>query len=66
MKYIYHYHLTYQEHALGKETSIDGLIELTNKPSTMDQYRKIKKLIEPVHHEIATLCTLNPIGEIHE
>ena len=56
--FIYHYCMHYEHLLSGKVHHIDGIAKLDNEIKCMDGYRKLKKLIEPVHHETATISNL--------
>lgn len=62
-KYIYQYCTTkYQE--LGKIEHIDGILTLTFKITTMDEYRDVKKLIDPIEYDKLIITSLSLLNEV--
>jgi hypothetical protein len=58
MKYIYHYHLSYQMAKRIGVADIDGIATLENEILTMEDYQEFKKKAEPEHHEKTTIRSL--------
>lgn len=64
-RYIYHYCAQYQI-TVGNTTFIDGIALMENRITCHDDYRKIKPLIEPEHHEKLTVTSLTFLGMENE
>lgn len=60
-RHIYHYHAVYQIQA-GLTHHIDGVVLLTNKVETVEQYCQLKKLIDHEHFEIMYFASLSYHG----
>ncbi len=60
-RFIYAYHLIYQTPE-GKTAHCDGVADMDNEIRTIEQYRDLKKKIEPDNHETATICSLTLIA----
>ena len=56
MKYIYHYHLSYQ--VKNGVTDIDGIATMESEILTMEDYQDFKKQAAPDDHERATVRSL--------
>lgn len=60
-RFIYHYCAHYQDKE-GRIIYIDGIMQLENKLNCMDDYRKIKKRIEPEHYKKLVIDSLSFLG----
>ena len=58
--FIYHYCATYRDST--KDISIDGIIQTPNKITAMEDYRELKKLIDPNNHHKMTISNLSLIS----
>ena len=59
-RYVYHYCAHYQD---GMNMYyIDGILQLENKVSCMEEYNKLKPQIETKHHGKLTISSLSFIG----
>ena len=60
-RFVYHYCAQYQTDG-GSTNYIDGIAQLEERITCMDDYRKIKPLIEPVYHDKLCIMSLSFIG----
>ncbi|MCK5611594.1 hypothetical protein KAR91_57515, partial [Candidatus Pacearchaeota archaeon] len=60
-RFIYHYCAQYQD-VVGATSFIDGIAQLEERITCMDDYRKIKPLIDSKHKDKLTILSLSFIG----
>lgn len=60
-RYIYHYCAHYQI-ASGSINYCDGIALMEKRIESGDDYTRIKKLIQPEHHEKLTILSLSFLG----
>jgi len=60
-RFIYHYNAQYQTMP-GRFNCIDGIAKLESPIKTMDDYQRLKQIIDPENHEILQITNLSFIG----
>jgi hypothetical protein len=60
-RFVYHYCAQYQE-VTGAVAYIDGIAQLEKRITCMDDYKRIKPLIAPEHHDKLCIMSLSFIG----
>jgi len=61
-RFVYHYCAHYQLPGSGSISYIDGIAQLEKRITCMEDYRRIKPQIEPVHHSRLTIDSISFLG----